>query len=454
MAIESLGVGSNLDLTSLLSSLKKSEQAKLEPITSKITSTNAKLSGFGQLKSSLEEFQTAAQKLNSPKLYEGFAAKVSGSALTATAGSTAAAGSYDIRINSLATAQSLATAGRADTTSTIGTGTLSVKVGDKSTDIEITDGSLAGIRDAINKADAGMKASIVNDGSGTPYRLVLNSETTGAASTMSFASDNSELNALFSGTTETVKAADASLTVNGLAITSASNTVEEAIQGVTLNLVETTAEGASTKLTVSQDTEAVKTAVQDFVKSYNALADKITSLTKVSGEGDSVKGAALTGNSTVRSVQSTLRNVMSSAVDGEGMNYLFEAGISFSKDLAKSGKLEISDEKKLDDALANNLDGMKGLFAGDGKTGIAARLDTSISQMLTTNGAIGSAKAGLESSVKSLEARSLRMKETIDTTVERYKKQFQQLDSMMSRLNNTQSYLTQQFEALNSSSKN
>ncbi|REC96368.1 flagellar filament capping protein FliD [Kushneria indalinina] len=454
MAIESLGVGSSLDLTSLLSGLKSAEQEKLAPINSKLSSTNAKLSGFGQLTQSLESFQTAAQKLNSPKLYEGFATKVSGSALTATAGSTAAAGSYDIKINSLATAQSLATTGRADTTSAIGTGTLSVKVGDKSTDVEITDGSLAGIRDAINKSDAGVTASIVNDGSGTPYRLVLSSETTGAASKMSLSSDNSDLSALFSGATETVAAADASLTVNGLAIKSASNTVEEAIQGVTLNLVETTAEGASTKLTVSQDTDSVKTAVQDFVKAYNSLADKITSLTKVDAEGDKVKGAALTGNSTVRSVQSTLRNVMSSAVGGEGMNYLFEAGVSFSKDLTKSGKLEISDEKTLDDALANNLDGVKGLFAGDGKTGIAAKLDTSITQMLTNNGAVASAKSGLESSVKSLEARSLRMQDTIDATVERYKKQFQQLDVMMSKLNNTQSYLTQQFDALNGASKN
>ncbi|SPJ34904.1 flagellar filament capping protein FliD [Kushneria phyllosphaerae] len=449
MAIESLGVGSNLDLTSLLSSLKKSEEAKLAPITTKLASTNAKLSGFGQLQSSLEGFQKAAQKLNGSELYKGFATNVSGSALTATAGSTAAAGSYDIKINSLATAQSLATAGRTDTTSAIGTGSLTVNVGDKSTAIDITDGSLAGIRDAINKADAGVTASIVNDGSGTPYRLVLNSQATGAASTMSFSSDNSDLGALFSGTTETVAASDASLTVNGLAITSASNTIEEAIQGVTLNLVETTAEGASTKLTVSQDTESVKTAVEDFVKAYNALADKITSLTKVSGEGDSVKGASLTGNSTVRSVQSTLRDAMSNAAAGEGMNYLFEAGINFTKD----GKLEVGDEKKLDDALANNLDGMKGLFSGDGKTGIAARLDTSITQMLKDNGAVGSAKAGLESSVKSLEARSLRMQDTIETTVERYKKQFQQLDVMMSKLNNTQSYLSQQLEALNGASK-
>ncbi|MFC0338491.1 flagellar hook-associated protein 2 [Kushneria avicenniae] len=454
MAIESLGVGSNLDLTSLLSNLKSAEQEKLAPISSKLSSTNAKLSAFGQLQSSLESFQTAAQKLNSAQLYEGFATKVSGSALTASASSTAAAGSYDIKVNSLATAQSLATSGRADTTSTVGTGQLTISVGDKSTPIDIEDGSLSGIRDAINKADAGVKASIVNDGSGTPYRLVLSSETTGAASAMSFDSDNSELSALFSGTTETVPAADASLTVNGLAITSASNTVEEAIQGVTLNLAETTAEGASTKLTVSQDTESVKTAVQDFVKVYNSLVDRINSLTKVSGEGDSVKGAALTGNSTVRSVQSTLRNVMSSAVNGEGMNYLFEAGISFSSDISKQGKLEISDEKKLDDALANNLDGLKGLLAGDGKTGIASRLDTSITQMLTNNGAVASAKSGLESSVKSLEARSERMKDTIDTTVERYKKQFQQLDSLMSKINNTQSYLTQQFEALNGASKN
>ncbi|WP_456267421.1 flagellar filament capping protein FliD [Kushneria sp. AK178] len=454
MAIESLGVGSNLDLTSLLSNLESAEKEKLAPINSKISSTNAKLSGFGQLTKSLESFQTAAQKLNDPKLYEGFATEVSGSALTAEASSSAAAGSYDIKINSLATAQSLATDGHADTKSAIGTGQLTVNVGDKSTAIDITDGSLSGIRDAINKADAGVTASIVNDGSDTPYRLVLSSETTGAASTMSFSSDNSDLSALFSGTTETVAAADASLTVNGLAITSSTNKVEEAIQGVTLNLAETTAEGASTKLTVSQDTESVKTAVTDFVKAYNTLNDKITSLTEVDSKGDKVQSGVLTGNSTVRSVQNTLRNVMSSTVAGEGMNYLFEAGISFSSDLSKSGKLEITDESKLDEALANNLDGVKGLFVGDGKNGIAARLDTSVSQMLTTNGAIGSAEAGLENSIKSLEARSERMQETIDRTVDRYKKQFQQLDSLMSQLNNTQSYLTQQFAALDGAAKN
>ncbi|ARS54105.1 flagellar filament capping protein FliD [Kushneria konosiri] len=452
MAIESLGVGSNLNLTSLLDGLKKSEQGKLEPITKKFNSTDAKLSGFGQLRTSLESFQAAAQKLNSGKLYEGFASQVSGSALTATAGSTAAAGSYSIKIDSLATAQSLATAGRSDTTNSIGTGTLNVNVGTKSTPVEITDGSLAGIRDAINKADAGVTASIVNDGSGTPYRLVLNSQTTGAGATMSFSSENTALEGIFSGATETVAASDASLTVNGLPIKSSSNTVEDAIQGVTLNLVETTAAGASTKLTVSQDTESVKTAVQDFVKAYNALNDKITSLTKVDNEGDKVKSGVLTGNSTVRSVQSTLRGVMSSAVNGEGMNYLFEAGISFSKDLSKSGKLEITDEKKLDEALANNLEGMRGLFVGDGKTGIAARLDASIESMLATNGAVSSAEAGLESSKASLKAQSVRMQETIDATVDRYKKQFQQLDLMMSKLNNTQSYLSQQFEALNSSS--
>lgn len=449
MAIESLGVGSNLDLTSLLSSLQSAEEAKLTPITTKLTSTNAKLSAFGQLQSSLESFQTAAQKLNGSTLYEGFSTSATGSALTATASSTAAAGSYTIQVNSLAAAQSLATAGQSDTTSAIGTGTLTISVGDQdAVDVDITDGSLAGIRDAINKTDAGITASIVNDGSGTPYRLVLTSDTTGAASTMSFSSDNAALSNLFNGATETVAATDASLTVNGLAITSASNTVEEAIQGVTLNLVETTAEGASTKLTVSQDTDSVKTAIQEFVTAYNTLASKITSLTKVSSEDDEVTAATLTGNSTVRSVQSSLRNALSGAVDGEGLNYLFEAGISFTSD----GQLEISDEEKLDDALANNLAGVQGLFAGNGTTGIAAKLDTSITQMLSDNGAVGSAQAGLQSSVDSLEQRSERMQETIDATVARYKTQFQQLDVLMSEINNTQSYLTQQFEALSGSS--
>ncbi|ART64403.1 flagellar filament capping protein FliD [Kushneria marisflavi] len=452
MAIESLGVGSNLNLSSLLDGLEKSEKTKLQPITAKLSSTNAKLSAFGQLQNSLESFQTAAQKLNDSKLYQGFATQVSGSALTAKADSTAAAGSYDIQVNSLATAESRATAGRADTDSIVGTGQLTINLGSKSTDIDITDGSLSGIRDAINKADAGVTASIINDGSGTPYRLVLNSQTTGAASTMSFDSTNSDLKSLFSGAETTVTAQDASITVNGLAITSSTNTVKEAIQGVTLDLAETTAAGASTKLTVNQDTDSVKTAVKDFVTAYNNLADKITSLTKPTGEGDSFRGAALTGNSNVRSVQSTLRNIMSSAVDGGGMNYLFEAGVSFSKDLTKSGKLEITDEAKLDKALSSNLDGMKGLFSGDGTNGIASRLDSSIKQMLSDNGVVGSAQTGLKSSVESLKDRSAKMQDSISTTMERYKKQFQQLDSLMSQLNNTQSYLAQQLDALNKAS--
>ncbi|WP_445621575.1 flagellar filament capping protein FliD [Kushneria sp. Sum13] len=452
MAIESLGVGSNLNLSSLLDGLEKSEKTKLAPINAKLTSTNAKLSGFGQLQSSLEGFQKAAQKLNGAELYKGFATNVSGSALTATAGSTAAAGSYDIKINSLATAESRATLGQTDTTSVIGTGKLTINLGDKSTNVDVTDGSLAGIRDAINKSDAGVTASIINDGSGTPYRLVLNSQTTGKDSTMSFDSADAGLNALFTGAETKVTAQDASLTVNGLAITSSTNKVEEAIQGVTLNLAETTAEGASTKLTVSQDTDSVKTAVKDFVTAYNSLADKITSLTKPTGEGDNFKGAALTGNSNVRSVQSNLRSIMSSAVEGTGMNYLFEAGISFSSDLTKSGKLEITDEAKLDKALSTNLDGMKGLFQGDGTNGIASRLDSSIKQMLSDNGVIGSAQTGLKSSVESLKDRSAKMQDTISTTMERYKKQFQQLDSLMSQINSTQSYLSQQLDALNKTS--
>lgn len=457
--ISSLGVGSGLDLSSLLDSLRESEQSRLQPIRQKISSTNSQLSSFGQLQDSLEKFQGAVQKLNDPGLYEGFKATASGSGVSAEAGSTAAAGRYDVKVTQLAQAQSLATKGQA-ADATFGTGTLSLSVGQgQSVDIEINDqnNSLEGIRDSINAAGAGVTASVVNDGDpANPFRLVLSSEETGTDATMNFstsAGSSAALSDLFARgpgqLEETVSAQNANLTINGLSITSQSNTVEEAIQGVTLTL-DSTAEGASSRIEVNQDSGSVKDAIKGFVSAYNSLEGRIDSLTKVSKNDDGeVSGGALTGNSTVRSIQSTMRSAMSARIDEGGMNYLFEAGISFDED----GKLQIEDEAKLDQAVADNMDGLRSLFTGNGETtGITTQLDASIESLLRDNGAIDSARSGLQSSVDRLNARSERVQESIDQTVARYEAQFQQLDRLMSEMNSTQSYLAQQFESMNQSS--
>ncbi|MFC0267348.1 flagellar filament capping protein FliD [Kushneria aurantia] len=462
--IPTLGIGAGLNLESLLDSLKSSEQKRLLPIAEQINTNKTQISAFGQITSALEKFQGAAQKLSNGDdgVFNTFNAKVTGSAVTAETTETASAGRFDVTVSQLARAQSQVTNNGYARDATFSGGTLTFSGG---SEVTIEEGSsLSKVRDAINASGAGVTASLVNDGgaasgdTATPWRLVLTSNETGtqAASTLSAASGGmADLFGANGGNLDTsVQAQNAQLNVNGIAITSQSNTVENAIQGVTLTLNETTQADSPNRVEVGRDDESLKTAIKDFVTAWNAMDKSIDKTTKSTGEGEDFKGGVLTGNSTVRNLQSSLRDELNSRIGGEGMNYLFEAGISFSSSFSadKRGQLEI-DEDKLDEAIANDPDGLRALFSGTEEApGIATQLDSRIEQMLSDDGAISRATSGLESAQDRLEARGQRMKESIEATIERYRTQFQQLDSIMSRMNSTQSYLTQQLGMLNNPS--
>jgi flagellar hook-associated protein 2 len=298
------------------------------------------------------------------------------------------------------------------------------------------DSSLEGIRDAINASeDSGVNATIVNDG--TNFRLALSSSETGAnASIENFSFDGTApftadtANTLQSGT-------DAALNVNGIAITSSTNQVEGAIQGVTLNLQDV---GDST-VAVEQDTLAVREAVTSFVNAYNDLKGTMGELTSFNAE----TGAAgeLLGDSTVRTVESRMRSVLSSGVEGQ-FSMLSDIGISLQRD----GTLEI-DAGKLDDAVSNNQEALSAFFASDAdNAGMAGQVSTTIEQLLSANGTVSGAISGAENRVESLGERYTRMEQSIDQTISRYRTQFGQLDSMIAQMNQTSNYLTQQFDAL------
>ena len=232
--------------------------------------------------------------------------------------------------------------------------------------LEAKDQSLQGIRDAINKANIGVTATIISDGSDTPYHLVITSNKTGAKSTMKISADGADANIANllaydpAGTqklTQTSGAQDTKLTMNGIEVTSASTTVEDAIQGVSLDV----ASAGSTTLTVSKNTGAVKDAVTAFVKAYNDLNKTISSLT--SYNADTKTGAALQGDSAVRSIQTQLRRQLGATVEGLGgkLTTLSQVGIAFQKD----GSLAV-DSSKLSDAIANNFSDIGGLFAAMG----------------------------------------------------------------------------------------
>lgn len=227
------------------------------------------------------------------------------------------------------------------------------------------------------------------------------------------------------------------LNVNGVDITSPNNQVEGAIQGVTLNLQDV---GDST-VKVEQDTRAVREAVTGFVDAYNDLKGTIGELTSFNAE----TGAAgeLLGDSTVRTVESRMRSVLSGGVEGE-FSMLSDIGISLQRD----GTLEI-DEGKLDDAIVNNQDALSTFFAGGvDEAGMAGQVNTMVEQLLSTNGAVKGAITGAENRSESLVERYTRMEQSIEQTISRYRTQFGQLDGMIAQMNQTSSYLTQQFDAL------
>lgn len=478
-SISSLGVGSNLDLGNLLKQLQTAESQPLVALQAKAKSYTSKLSAYGSLQSALGVLQTSAKKLSDPALFQTVTGTPSVSGiLSASSTDPSSAGSYNITVSQLAQAQSAITVGQASTTTAIGNGKITIDFGtitggtlDKATGkytgagftpdasrtakpitIDASNNTLGGIRDAINAADAGVTASIVNDGSGTPNRLVLVSTQTGEASSMRISVDGDAalqnlLNNDPAGTQnlqQSVAAQNAMLTVNGIAITSASNTVKEAIQGTTLTLVQ----AGTTGLSMKANTASVKTAINDFVKAYNSLQSTATSLTAY--DADTKTGAALMGDSTLRNLQTRIRQALTTPQAGgpDEMKVLTEIGVSFQKD----GTLAV-DSVKLDKALDTNLEGVSKLFASaTGSTaGYGKQLDALVEDLNRTGGSLKVATDGVTSSIKDLDKQYDVMQARVDTKVDFYRKQFNQLDVLVNSMNNTMKYLSQQFDAMNAS---
>ncbi|WP_108446318.1 flagellar filament capping protein FliD [Halomonas denitrificans] len=444
-SISALGVGSGLDLGSLLDQLRSAERQRLAPIVEQKAEEEARISAFGRLQSGLEKFQAAVDTLNDASTFSNLTANVLGEGMTATVSDQASPGSYEITVNQTARTGSLASTGVSDPTAALvgaGGDSLTLTFGDGSTSgpISLAEGdSLEDIRDAINADDtAGVDASIINDG--TSSRLVLSSQESGADAgieSMSFA------NASLAEDAATLQAGrDAELDINGIAITSASNTVEGAIEGVTLQL-EPAASGETFSLAVSPDTESLKEAVQDFVSAYNEMKSTVGRMTKATGDVETA--GELVGDRTVRTIESRLNRDLTNPIRSGDLEIMSSVGIS----LNDSGRLEL-DENKLDQVIADNPEGLQGFFAGTTEDGgFAGRLASSLDNMLDTDGMIERAIDSGESRIDRIEDRYDRTEKHINRTLERYRSQFSQLDGLIAQMNSTSAYLSQQLSALN-----
>jgi flagellar hook-associated protein 2 len=453
------------------------EQGKTTSLTTKKTDFDAKLSSIGTLKSALSTLQQAAQTLNLSTTFSAVTASVAdATALTANVTGTSTAGSYDIAVKNLAQAQKLTSDSYASKTSAVGTGTLTFDVGSYDTNgsdvtfnaakgskpisitIDSSNNTLEGMRNAINEANAGVSATIINDGNG--FRLVLASKASGTDNAVRIGASEGSIAGLgklafdassgaTTSLTQNVAPQNAEVVIDGITIISSSNTITDGIEGVTLNLTKAMETGATTKLTLTNDGSKARTAIEAFVTAYNAVNKQIADSTAYNVATG--VGSVLTGDSTLRTIQSQLRNALSGRIDGaeSGVSMLSDAGISFQQD----GTLAI-DATKLDKAMADPLQDVSKLFvtSADGTVGFGARINSATSKMIFGGDAILNSRVdGINTSIKSVGTQLANEAERLLTVEKRYNAQFSALDTLIASMTTTSNFLTQQFAALTAS---
>ena len=460
MGITASGLGSGLDINSLVSQLVSAESQPLNQIKAQEKSVSAKISAYGQLSSALAAFQTAAKGLTTSALNGFSTSSANTGVLTATASATASPGNYNISVTQIAQAQRLCSPGYADSTTALGAGTLAISVGNgAAVTLAPKSNSLQDLADAINASGLAVSASIVNDGgingASNGIHLVVSSNPTGAASRLTLTGTGALAALSFDPAapvnfaydaqgnppavmSQTQAAQDAQISIDGMKVGSASNTVTGAIQGATLQLSQPG--NSPVALSVSRDPATTKSAINSMTKAWNDLRSLINTQT---AWNDATKtGATLHGDSGPASILSQLRNAMTRPVNGAGsFSTLTELGISFQKD----GTLSVSDSK-LSSAIASNFRDLQTIF--NGSDGIAARLSALADNMLGDKGVVTTRTDGLNASLRRLNTRESSEQARLDALERRYRAQFTRLDSTLARMQGTSSYLAQQLASL------
>ncbi|MFB2764847.1 flagellar filament capping protein FliD [Marinobacter shengliensis] len=377
-SISSLGIGSGVLTSDLVEQLVAAERRPTEVrLDQKTERTEALISAYGMLRSAVTELRLPMRQLGSADAMKSFSATSSGSSIDVSVdASKASRGSYSLDVKSLAQSQALASRdvfGDRDATS-VGRGTMTLQVGDKSTNITIdsSNDTLQGLANAINEANAGVSAGVIDTGNG--FQLVLSADETGEANAVNisvtedgaapglsrFAFDTADPDNV-DGMRQTIAASDAVMEINGVEIRRATNTIENVVDGLTFNI---TGEGKST-IKVEQDTAAVAERVQAFVDKFNELQGTIRELS--SFDSETGQGSILTGDSTVRNIQNQLKRVLTDIIPGlEGANVRSLADVGIGTDF-RTGELQF-DSQKFQQQLRENPDDVTALFAEQGRT--------------------------------------------------------------------------------------
>jgi flagellar hook-associated protein 2 len=392
-SVSSPGIGSGLNVNSIVSQLMVVDRLPLTALQTAQAGYQADLSAWGSVQGGISSLQAAVQALNNPAKLQSLSATVGDtSQLSANANGQAVAGSYSIAVNTLAKSQQLISGGFANTTSVVGTGTLTFEFGTydsigntftpnasaaaPSVTINSTNDTLQGVANAINAAGIGVSAAIVNDGSSAGNHLVITSTATGTSNSLQIKvadadgnnTDTSGLSQLAYDPTAAVgsgqnlsqsqAAQDATLTIDGISVTKPSNTITDAIQGVTLNLTKATP-STPTTLTVASDSSGITTALNNFVAAYNNLNSTMSQLTAYNA---STKTAGmLLGDPTAGTLEDRIQSVLAQALPSGTLTTLEQVGLGVQSD----GSLSLN-TTTLNAAVAANPNSIASLFAAVG----------------------------------------------------------------------------------------
>jgi len=465
MAISSPGLGSGLNINSIVSQLVAVEQQPIKLLQAKTSTLQNKMSVFGQIKSDLSALQDAASALMSATTWDSktFTSN-SASAVTGTATSTALSSSFAVQVNSLASGQSLKTTAVASTYTAPTTGTLSFQLGSWSgavftagagaaVSVDVTSGdSLSTIAANINakSTTAGVTATVVT--TGTTQQLLVRGNSTGATAGFQITA-SAGLEAygysapLTGGMTKTQTAADASITIEGIAVTSATNTVANAIPGVTLNLLATTTTAA--QITIDTDKTAIKAKIQAFQDAYNKINTDLKTYTAYNSATKT--GGPLLGDGTTTGLQSMLRTLVGANGPATStLGRLSDLGIEVQRDGSLSTK-----SAKLDAALQDPAN-VKAFFSASTGTasgnGIARRIHDFAFGAVGVGGSVSTHSASFQKSIDRNNAAI----DKFNLHLESYQKQllarYTQLDTSMATLNSLSSFVSAQITQWNKSS--
>jgi flagellar hook-associated protein 2 len=478
MAISSIGLGSGINVKDMVAQLVALEQKPIQALQSKATAINSQVSAFSQLKSQISNLQTQVDKLTATATWQGRVLSSSSSAtVSGTATSKAAFGTYDVKVQQLASAQTIGSALVSKDTR-LGAGKLTITLGEwkdgvlkanevegvaaaVSVDITAEDDSLAKIAAKINSANAGVTATVLRDHTGE--RLSLQSKATGADAAFSVAVAEtvagSGLKGLeymgtdsTAGMTRSQTAQDTVAKINGIEMSSRNTTFTEVADGVNLTVSkEMAATDAAVRITIKGDTATAKTALTNLVESYNALSSAMKTMTAY--DPATKAAGTLQGDSTAINLQSALRRLLSSnSGAGGAFSTMSQMGLAFQAD----GTLKI-DDTKLTEALKDP-DSMSKFFAadleGESNDGLGVRLKAFTSGLLSSDGAFATKDESMKNQLK----RNTQDQERLATRVTAYEKrllaQYTALDVKMSSLTALDNYVSQQITSWNNQSNN